>query len=321
MKVCIYGAGAVGGLVAARLASAGVAEVSVVARGAHLAAMRAHGLTLRTAEGEKTVRLAAATDTAAELPAQDLVVVGLKSHQLSGHAEHIAALLAPGANALFMTNGIPWWWHHGLPAGGALPLLDRDGALWSCLRERTLSCIVYAAAEVVAPGIIEHKGLNRWVMGDPVGQESPRLDVVADIFGRGGMEVEISRDIRQDVWIKLSYNGCLGPTCALTRLTVHEVQSNAALRSILAGLVRETWAVAAACGWRVDFDLALLLEPHSRSHGIRPSMLQDVLAGRPMEVDALLGQTQAFARDKGVPTPTIDVVLPLLRGLDGSRGV
>lgn len=318
MRVCVYGAGAIGGHAAVRLVAARIAEVSVVARGSHLAAIRARGLTLCRGRRPTTVTPAAATDDPAHLPPQDLVIATLKAYAVPDEAERIARLLAPGAPALFVLNGIPWWWHYGLPdaAGGALPLLDPEAALWTRLgAKRALGCVVYSSNTVTAPGVITHDGGNEWLIGEPDGSDSRRAKDVAALFNRAGLGAAVSRDLRRDIWHKLVLNAGFNPLCALTRRSTAGVTADRELATTARRIIEETLAVAAALGWdiRDEVDAAAVV----RSGGDwRPSMLQDIDRGRPIEVEAILGQVHEFARHVGVPTPAIDSVLPRLRALD-----
>lgn len=317
MKICVYGAGAIGGHVAVRLILSRAAEVSVIARGKQLAAIRERGLTLRRGSPDLTARPAAATDDPATLGPQDLVIVALKAYAVPGEAERLARLLTPDAAALFILNGIPWWWHHGLAGpGGALPLLDPDGALWTKLGpQRALGCVVYSSNTVTAPGVVTHSGGNQWSIGEPDGSDSPRLRATVNLLKQAGFGAEASPDIRRDIWEKLVLNAAFNPICAITRLATGGVTSDRALTALATGIVEETLAVAAALGWdlrdRITADGIL-----AAGGDWRPSMLHDVDNGRPVEVEAILGQTQSFARGAGVATPTIDKVLPQLRELD-----
>ena len=320
MKVCIFGAGAVGSHIAARLAGAGRAEVSVVSRGAQLAAIRNQGLLLKSGGKEIRGKPTAATDDPASLPPQDLVLVTLKAHALPALVETFERMLAPHGSIVFLLNGITWWWRHGQPgARGPLPLLDPDGKLWEKLREKSLGCVIYSPNELEAPGVVVHIGANRWLIGEPSGETTPRLRAAVDLFNKSGLTAEIPADLRAEVWRKLVRNASSNTLAALTRLSMFEISSDAGLRYIAAQLIRETLAVAAALGW----DLGSEIDPdqfaaRGEKGGTRSSMLQDVLLGRPIEVNAIVGQTQAFAREAGVPVPMTDVIVPLLRGLDRS---
>lgn len=322
MKVCVFGAGAVGGHVAARLLAAQADEVSLVARGARLQAIRERGLTLHSAGEEIKAKPAITTDDPSTLSPQDLVVVALKAPALSAAAESLARLLAPAGCAVFLLNGIPWWWRHGLPgASGTLPLLDPERKLWTRLGpERALGCVVYSPNEMEAPGIIVHIGASRFVMGEPDGSSSARLDAAVESFNRGGLVAEATTDVRREIWRKLISNASNNPLSALTRVMLGELGADPGLRRVMADVMRETLAVAAALGWdlRPEMDVEKITTRPGRKPDIRSSMLQDVLMQRPLEVEAQLGQIRAFAREAEVTVPTIDVILPLLRGLDRS---
>ncbi|MES2537112.1 MAG: 2-dehydropantoate 2-reductase [Pseudomonadota bacterium] len=328
MKVCVYGAGAIGGNLAVQLMSLPAIEVSVVARGAHLDAIRARGLKLVTPSEERVAFPAAATDNPEELPPQDIVFITLKAHALVAIGPRIARLLKPDGHAVFVTNGLPWWWHHGLPGVPRnMALVDPDSSLWTGLgASRSLGCTVYSMNEVTGPGEIYHRGNNSWIMGEPDNQMSGRLEKTVGLLRRAGLAAEASSDIRLNVLTKLLRNAALNPICALTRLDVQQVAGRADLVRLSRCLTEEAANTALAMGW----DLSACLETEAQAlqnggairgdkvMGTKPSMLQDVLASRPTEVDAILGELQQFARDHGVATPTIDHVYALLKGLDAS---
>ena len=317
MNICIYGTGAIGGHVAVRLISAQAADVSIVARGAQLDAIRRNGLTLRRGSKSTTVRPAAATDDPTTLPAQDLVIVTLKAYAVPAEAERIARLLAPAAPALFILNGIPWWWNHGLKSGATLSLLDPDGALWTKLGAgRALGCVVYSSNTVTAPGVVTHEGGNQWLIGEPDNSDSERLRTVIAVLKKAGLGAEPSFDLRRDIWNKLVLNAAFNPLAALTRLDTGAVAADSKLAVMVERIADETLAVAAALGWDIREQVSARGILMSGGGGWRPSMLQDVDRGRPIEAEAILGQIHAFAREKHVATPTIDAVLPQLRDLD-----
>jgi 2-dehydropantoate 2-reductase len=322
MNICIFGAGAIGGHMGAKLLHAGVENVSVVARGPMLAAIRSKGLTLRSEGKEFHGKPKVATDDPSTLPPQDVVLVTLKATAgLPAAADAIGRLIAPGGCAVFMTNGIPWWWRHGMPGKAeTLPLLDPQGALWKAVKpERVIGCVVYAPTEAVEPGVLVHVGQNFLVFGEPDNSSSERLAKVVDLFKRAGVDARPSKDLRNDIWRKLTQNASGNTVCALTRTDLGGMGLDAGLRSVSMGIMKEVMAVATAQGW--DFRSEVDCEAIAKrgKPGQRPSMLQDALAGRPMECEALLGQVQAFARELSIPTPTADVVLPLLRGLDAAQ--
>lgn len=320
MKVCIFGAGAVGGHMAARLLSANADEISLVARGAMLKTIRERGITLRSNGKEWHARPKVITDDPSSLPPQDVVLVAVKAHALSAAAPAIGKLLGPGGVAVFLCNGVPWWFRHGMQgAAGTLPLLDPDGALWREVRpERTLGCVVLSPNEMVEPGVVVHEGAHKLLIGEPDNSITPRLAAVVDMIKRGGMEALACDDLRRDMWRKLCMNASGNTVTALTRNDLAQISADDGLRKIAANIMKETLDVAAELGSDLRGEIDVEAAARRGRPGQRPSMLQDALAGRAMECEALLGQTQAFARELGINTPAIDVILPLLRGLDRS---
>jgi 2-dehydropantoate 2-reductase len=318
MNVCIFGAGAVGGHLAVQLLSADPRSVSIVARGAMLAAIRERGLTLRKGGKDTHVKPPVVTDDPSILPPQDLVLVTLKAYGLADAATAIARLMAPQGSAIFLLNGIPWWWRHGLPgAAGTLPLLDPAGALWREVRpERTLGCVVHSPNQLADPGVIVHSGLDYLILGEPDGSTSARLEGAVSFLRARGVDARASSDLRSDILQKLVNNTSGNPIAALARADLGLQASDPALCALSIALMSETLAVAAALGWDLHGKLDLEALARRGKPGEMPSMGQDALLGRPLEVEAVLGQVQAFAREKSVRVPSIDVVLALLRGLD-----
>ena len=327
MRLCVYGAGAVGGYLAVQLCQAGAHAVSVVARGAQREAIAAHGLTLWSGEQSVQARPHAVTDDVRTLAPQDLVFVTTKAPAQAAAADDIARLLGPAGCAVFVCNGIPWWWHHrGAAAPGQpLPLLDPHASLWNRVRpERVLGCVVYSANEVVRPGVVRHQANNRWLLGEPDGSASARLADVLLLLASAGLQAQASDDLRRDIWTKLLRNVALNPLCALTRLPVDALAQDAQLLALCHALVDEVAAVAGALGYDVSAGATAAKQASGLggaldgrgSASIRPSMLQDVLQGRPTEVEAILGQVQRFAGERGVRSPTLDLLLPLVRALE-----
>lgn len=321
-RICIFGAGAVGSHVAAKLLRAGVPSVAVVARGPHLAAMREHGLTFRSDREEFRVAVPVATDDPSILSPQNIVVVTLKAPTLPPAAGALARLLAPDGVAVFLSNGIPWWWNYGLrEGGGPLPLLDPDAALWRNVGPaRALGGVVMSPNEIVEPGVVVHGAHNRFIIGEPDGGDSPRARGLVELLTAAGMPALLSTDIRTDIWLKLLVNAPGNPLAALTRLSAKDRAADPELAELGRRIVGEVADTARALGYvltqHADADDTMGWAA-TRSE-TRPSMLQDVLHGRATEVECLLGQVQAYARERSVPTPVIDIVLPILRGLDRS---
>ncbi|MFN8925986.1 MAG: ketopantoate reductase family protein [Rhodospirillales bacterium] len=314
MRICVYGAGAVGGNLAARLAQGGI-DVTVVARGPHAAAMRADGLTL-VAGGERvTVRPRVAAD-AAEAGPQDAWILSLKAHGLAAVAPGLAPLLGADTPVVFATNGIPWWYGFGdtgALAGRRFPALDPDGVLERSVgADRAVGCVVYSGNAVASAGVVHNDSAprNRFVVGRPDGASTSTLAALAETLRRGvGLDVPTVADIRRVVWEKLMANVSSAPLSSLTGHTTDGVVSDPALLALKAGVLAEGMAVAAAAGWPVaPATTAPILKPHGTAH--KPSMLQDVEAGRPIEYDAIVGSVLAISRDLGVPTPTLDVIAP-----------
>ncbi|MHB2167954.1 ketopantoate reductase family protein [Alsobacter sp. R-9] len=318
MRICIYGAGAVGGHMAARLVASSGATVSVVARGAHLAAIQESGIWVSSGGTEIGGRPAAATDDPSSLPPQDVVVVTLKAHDATAAAPALGRLLKPDGTAAFFANGIPWWWRVGQDDPAPLEAVDPGGGLWRHVGpERVLGGVIYSGNQMDRPGRILHRGGDRWPVGEPDGRISNRVEALASLLKRIGLNAFATPDIRREVLVKLARNVAGNPISALTRLPGWTNHPETGIADVGRRMVEELTAVGLALGLdiRADVDPAAMVRPEGRVGG-KSSMLQDVEAGRPLETEAILGQLQAFGRELGVPTPTIDVVAGLLRCLD-----
>jgi 2-dehydropantoate 2-reductase len=314
MRICVYGAGAIGGHLAARLARAGM-TVSVVARGAHLAAMQRDGLRVRAADGELHARVVASDDPAA-LGAQDAVIVTVKAPALPAVAAGIAPLLLPDTPVVFAMNGIPWWYHHavgGAAEGTRLALLDPGDALWSAVGpRRAIGGVVYSSCTVVAPGVIEAiNQVNRLVLGEPDGTLSPRLAAIAAPLRAGGLVVEETPRIRDAVWAKLLLNLSSGPLSVLTQAPGTALAREPACEAAGQSVMAEAAAIAAAMGCAVPPLPAERFAGGGSPH--LPSIAQDLALGRKMEIDALHTVPLAMARAAGVATPMLDLLAALVR--------
>ena len=323
MKVCVFGAGALGGHLAAHLIAANQCEVSLVGRGPMLAGIRERGLTLQTGGKEIGGRPAAATDNPASLPPQDIVFTGLKAHMLPAAAEAIGKLVKPDGTVVVLLNGIPWWFNYGMGGErgkqGTLPLLDPDGGVWKHIRpERVIGSVAYSPNAIIAPGVIKHSLQNRWVFGEPDNSSSARLAQVAKLVGDSGIETKATNDIRSELFRKAIGNAPNNTLCALTRLDTAQIASDDSIVKLAIGIINETVAVAAKLGFdlRKEINAAEMATRSRGRPGMRPSTAQDAMAGKSLEVDGLLGQTQVFGRELGVPTPVIDVCYALMRGLN-----
>jgi 2-dehydropantoate 2-reductase len=324
MRICVFGAGAVGGYLAGYL-SRGGAEVSVVARGAHLAAIRANGLTVETPDESLTVRLAASDDPA-DLGPQDVVLVTVKAPALPEVAATIAPLLGSDTAVAFIMNGIPWWYFHahgGAEEGHQLPLLDPGGALWRTVNpDRAIGAVFWPACSVPSPGVIRllTGAGGGTVFGEPSKTTTPRLEALASAFRSSGLPVTLTEDIRALIWRKLAFNMSAGPLCVLTETPVMDTHTEPALIACSAQLLREAIAIAAAMGITLDMDMKRIAAAN-RSLAHRPSILQDLTAGRPMEIEALYGVPLEMARLAGVPTPMLDLLVSLIKVKARSKGL
>ena len=324
MRICIFGAGSVGGYLAGFLAKGG-ADVSVLARGAHLAAIRSNGLTVETSDGAFKVRLPA-SDNPVHLGPQDAVIVTVKAPALAAVAATIGPLLGSATPVAFAMNGIPWWYFHahGGPLDGRrLPRLDPGDALWSTVRpERAIGGVFWPACSTPAPGVVRLlTGAGRGtVFGEPHGSSTPRIESLAAVFRTAGLPVTIAGNIRELIWQKLAFNLSAGPMSVLTQSPVHATHEEPALVECSRRMLAEAEAIALAMGYRLDIDAERVVATNTRlAH--RPSILQDLEAGRPMEIDALYTVPLDLARIMGVPTPTLDLLAALIKVKARKRGL
>lgn len=321
MKLCIFGAGAIGGLMAAKLAAhrenGGNVEVTVIARGPHLAAMQARGLTL-ISEGATTLVHPRCVATAEEAGPQDYVMVTLKAHSLPAAARQMQPLLGPATAIVSAVNGIPWWYFHRLAGpheGRRIESVDPGGAVSALLPpERAIGCIIYPAAEVPQPGVIEHSYGDRFTLGEPDGSRSERVAALSAALVAAGFKAPVRPRIRDELWIKLWGNMAFNPLSALTTATLDVITGEAGLRAVCRDMMLEGQAVAEALGVRFAIDVDRRIAGAAEVGAHKTSMLQDLERGRPMEIDALLGAVVELAELVALPAPTCRTVLALLRG-------
>jgi 2-dehydropantoate 2-reductase len=323
MQVCVYGAGAIGGHLAVRLARGG-ADVSVIARGPHLEAIQARGLTVHAVDGTHTERVRATHDPA-ELGRQDAVFVTVKAPALPQVAAGIGPLLKPDTPVAFVMNGIPWWYclrlggpHDGTP----LPRVDPDAALQRAVGpERTLGGVVYSASAVVEPGVIEvEQPRSRVILGEIDGVLSPRLQRLADLITKGGISGEATTEIRTEIWNKLLSNLAGGTLAVLSGSAPRTVYTEPAARDAALRMMQEAAAIAQGMGARPTTNhAARVASQGSMDH--KPSILQDLELGRPMEVDGMFDSPLLLARMAGVETPTLDLLVALCKLKARSAGL
>lgn len=313
MKICIFGAGAVGGYLGAKLSRAG-AEVSLVARGDHLAAMRRHGLRLIDGDEEVVVH-PPATDDAHELGPQDYVVVTLKAHAVPAAIEAMAPLLGPGTAVVPAANGIPWWYFHELEGpwrDRRVMSVDADGRQWQGIGpERAIGCVIYAACEVVAPGVVVHEVHNRFLLGEPGGERTARVERLSEVLGGAGLEAPVRAEIRDDIWMKLWGNLAFSPISALTGATLAELVADEGVLAVARTMMGEAQAVAEALGVRFADDIDGRIRVTAQAGAHKTSMLQDLEKGRPLEIDPITGVVAELGRLTGVATPTVDMIYAL----------
>ena len=316
MKVCIVGAGAIGGYVAAKLALAG-ASVTVIIRGANLAAVKARGLKLIEAGTEHVVNNLVATDKMGEAGVQDLVILAMKAHQVTSVANQLAPLLGPDTTIVTMQNGIPWWYfqkHGGEFEGRRIESVDPAGVIAAHIPiERVIGCVVYPACEMVAPGVIHHIEGNRFPVGELDGAETPRVAAIAELFKKAGLKSPILTNIRSEIWLKLWGNLTFNPISALTQATLVDICQFPPSRALAASMMTEARTIANKLGieFRVSLEKRIAGAENVGKH--KTSMLQDVEAGRDPEIDALVGAVIELGNTVGVPTPHISAVYAMVK--------
>src|SRR3982075_3447436 len=314
MKICIYGAGAIGGYLGVQLALAG-ADVSLVARGAHLAAMRADGLKLLIGDEERVVHLRC-TNNPAELGPQDFVIICLKAHSITGVIEAIQPLMGPLTRIVTAVNGIPYWYfykHGNECEGSTLEIIDPGGRQWRELSpERAIGCIVYPATEIEAPGVIRYVYGDRFPLGEPSGEGRPDVQRLSALFIKAGMQAPILDRIRDEIWLKLWGNVCLNPISALTHATLDVICSDPATRALSKAIMLETQTIAETFGINFRVDVERRIEGARKVGAHKTSMLQDLERGRPMEIDPLVTVVQEMGLLTRIPTPALDTVLALV---------
>lgn len=314
-KIAIYGAGAIGGWMGAKLAAVGC-NVSVVARGAALDALRAHGLRLREGDAETTCPVQASDDPAA-LGVHDLVVVSVKAPGMADVARRIGPLIGPRTIVLTAMNGVPWWFLQGFGgpvAGRTLESVDPGGAIAQAIpAAQVIGCVVHASCSVDAPGVIRHRAGNGLIVGEPAGGETPRVKALTDLLMQAGFNVTLSPQIQRDVWYKLWGNMTVNPVCAMTGATSDRALDDELVRGFISAVMLEAKAIGARIG------IPIAEQPEDRHQvtrklgAMRPSMLQDVEAGKPVEIDALVSAVRELGQLTQVPMPFTDALLGLSR--------
>ena len=315
MRITIYGAGAIGGMLAAHLART-KAEVSLVARGPHLEAMQANGLSVRKGDRSFTVHPRAVADPT-ELGPQDCVIVTLKAHSVPGVVDAMQPLLGPKTAVVFAVNGVPWWYFHALEGpyrDRRLESVDPGNVQWDGIGPaRAIGCCVYPAAEVPEPGVIQVVTGDRFVLGEPDGAASERVRHLSRLLIEAGLKAPVRPRIRDELWVKLWGNLSFNPISALTGATLDAIAGDLEVRAVARAMMVEAQAVAERLGVRFAIDVDRRIAGAAAVGAHKTSMLQDLERGRPMEIEALVGAVQEMARMVELGTPSIDAVLALVR--------
>jgi len=315
MKICIFGAGAIGGYLAVLLAQSGQ-QVSVIARGPHLTAIQKHGFRLRI-DGEERVAHIDASDDPTDFEPQDYLIVGLKTHSLRANVEPMQALLGPNTAVVTASNGVPWWYFYALTGkweNRILQSVDPGGEQWLGIGpQRAIGCVVYPACTIAEPGVVQHVLGSRFTLGEPNGEKTDRVRALSAALIAAGFKAPIRR-IRDEIWLKLIGNLSFNPISVLTGATLDIIATESpGSRDVARAMMLEAQTIGEKLGARFAIDVDKRLDGAAAVGAHRTSMLQDLDSGRPMEIDAIVGAVQEMGIMVKVPTPTIDVVLALVR--------
>ena len=314
MKIAVVGAGAIGAYVGAALARGG-ADVHLLARGEHLAAMRRDGVTVRSPRGDFHAHPHATADPA-EIGPADIVFLGLKAYSYAGAGRLLRPLLRPGTGVVAAQNGIPWWYFHGLPGpyeGRRVEAVDPGGAVSAVIPPaQAIGCVVYSSTEIESPGVIRHVEGTRYSIGEPDGTISDRCTAFSQAMVAGGLKCPIEKDLRSDIWLKLMGNVAFNPISVLTGATMGEIAEHPGTRELVLGMMRETAAIAASLGNPPRISVERRFEGAAKVGDHKTSMLMDFEAGKPLESDALLKAPVELARLAGVPAPNLETVNALI---------
>ena len=316
MNICVVGAGAIGGMLAVKLAATGH-HVTVIVRGANLAAVQHNGMLLIEEDGtELLAKPMLATASIPEAGPQDVVILALKAHQVAAVAPDLPALLQPHTRVITMQNGIPWWYFHKLPGEAgqtykdmALKAVDPDGSITRHIPiDSVIGSVVYPASEVIRPGVIQVIEGNRFSLGEIDGSDTESLRGIADAFKAAGFKTPIARDIRSEIWLKVWGNLSFNPISALTHATLEDICTYAPTRALAANMMREAQTIGEKLGVQFKVSLEKRIDGAQAVGQHKTSMLQDVEAGRPLELQALVASVMELGRITHTPTPTIDAV-------------
>jgi 2-dehydropantoate 2-reductase len=323
MKICIYGAGAIGGFLGAKLAATGQHQLSAVARGATLQALQTDGFVLQTAQG-RVQGPVIATAKPAELGVQDLVIIAVKGQSMAAVAPTIAPLLGPKTLVLPAMNGVPWWFGQGVAGLGDAPLdsVDPGGTIAAAIPvAQVLGCVVHASTFTVSPGVVGHKMGQGLIIGEPAGGDSVRVQGLTGVLREAGFDVTASANIRQDLWYKLWGNLTMNPVSALTGATIDRIHADPLLLGFCSAAMREASLIGARVGCPIEQTPEDRHQITAKLGAFKTSMLQDVEAGRSIELDGIVTAVRELAQRVGVATPHIDALLGLTRVFAQTQGL
>jgi 2-dehydropantoate 2-reductase len=322
VKFAVYGAGAIGAFMGARLMRGG-SEVALIARGPHLEAMRAHGLRVRSEIFGDFECRPQVTGDPAEIGEVDVVILGVKAHGLTAVAPRLGPLLGPDTIVVTTQNGIPWWYFHGLEGqwqGAHLESVDPGGVIAAHIEaRRVISCLAYCSSKVVEPGIIEHLVGVRFPLGEPDTTRSERVQKLAAEFSAAGLKAPIRADMRHDIWVKVLGNAALNPISALTRATLLDILQHPPTRELARALMEEVMRVAQALGMKIRITIDQRLDGAEKVGHHKTSMLQDVEAGRPIELEPIVGAVIELADKAGVEVPNLRAMYACTGLLAGAK--
>jgi len=323
MKVCIYGVGAIGGFLGARLAHADC-DVSAVARGATAAALRSQGLRVQSGD-ELTSARVTVTEDPATLGAQDLVIISVKGPNMASVAARIAPLLGSDTVVLTAMNGVPWWFFHGFGgrfSGTRLAAIDPDGAIAVAIPDRhVIGCVVHMSCSTLQPGMVRHVFGDQLIIGEPDGRKSPRVEALATLLARAGFATTVSASIQSDIWYKLWGNMTMNPVSALTGATADRILADPLVHRFFLAVMAEASAIGTAIGCPIAQSGEERIAIAAKLGAFKTSMLQDVEAGKPVELDALVTAVREIGERAGIATPNIDALLGLARVQAQTRGL
>ena len=314
-KICIVGAGAIGGFLGARLAASGQAAVSALARGKTLAALRTHGWRLRTVDGLLQASVQA-SDCAAELGPQDLVIIAVKGPAMAQVAQQIGPLLGPQTVVLPAMNGVPWWFAHGIDAIGDAPLesVDPGGRIAETINHhRVVGCVVHASTSMPEPGLVLHKMGRGLIVGEPSGGSSERTERIARLLQAAGFEATLSSNIRKDIWYKLWGNLTMNPVSALTGATIDRIHADPLVKAFCSAAMVEASRIGEALGCRIEQSPEDRHQVTAKLGAFKTSMLQDAEARRDIELNGIVGAVWELGRRLDISTPNVDTLLGLTR--------